>query len=198
MEKNTPQIIVISGPNGSGKTTLAPYLLRDKYEIMEYVNADTIASGLSAFQPEKVAFDAGRIMLKRLNSLVKQKMSFAFETTLASRFYANWLKGLIEQGFEFHLLYIWLQNPELALERVNERVRLGGHNIAEDVIYRRYYNGLKNLRQLYCPIATSWSIFDNSSIDKAELIAVGSQSAISKIYNLDLWEKLNNEKQKNT
>lgn len=197
MEKNKPQIIVISGPNGSGKTTLAPYLLRDKYEIMEYVNADIIASGLSAFQPENVAFDAGRIMLKRLNSLAKQKVSFAFETTLASRFYANWLKELINQGFEFHLLYIWLQSPELAVERVKERVRLGGHTIAEDVIYRRYYKGLKNFKQLYCPIATSWSIFNNSTLDEAELIAVGSQSKTT-IYNLNLWERLNNERQENT
>ena len=123
------EIIIISGPNGSGKTTISPYLLRDRYEIREYVNADAIALGLSAFDPDKAAFEAGRIMLKRLDFLAKQKVSFAFETTLSSRSYARWIKDLRKDGYKIHLLYLCLQSPELALERVKERVRLGGHNV---------------------------------------------------------------------
>jgi predicted ABC-type ATPase len=198
MKENKPKIVLIAGPNGAGKTTLSSYILRDKYEVMEYVNADTIALGLSAFQPEKVAFEAGRVMLKRLKSLAQQKTNFAFETTLASRSYSVWLSSLIKEGYEFHLLYIWLQSPDLALERVKERVRLGGHSIAPDVVYRRYYNGLRNFWQLYHSIATTWAIYDNSSLSKAELIAVGLQTAVINIYNLDLWDKLVYERDKNT
>lgn len=94
-------MIVIAGPNGAGKTTLAPFLLRDTLKLREYVNADPIALGLSGFDPESVAFDAGRVMLKRLHELAGQKRTFAFETTLAARHYAAWIKGLRSAGFSF-------------------------------------------------------------------------------------------------
>lgn len=93
-----PDVIVIAGPNGAGKSTLAPALLRDTLGIFEYVNADTIAEGLSAFAPENASFEAGRVMLGRLQDLANDGKDFAFETTLASRFYANWLKGLKDAG----------------------------------------------------------------------------------------------------
>src|SRR5215208_6917857 len=99
MAESTPNVIIIAGPNGAGKSTLAPFLLRDYLGIVEYVNADTIAKGLSAFQPETVAFDAGRIMLRRLHDLAKQRADFAFETTLASRSYAPWIKSLCQHGY---------------------------------------------------------------------------------------------------
>ena len=104
MSEISPQIIIIAGPNGAGKSTLAPLLLRDKLKLTEYVNADTIALGLSAFAPEKAAIEAGRVMLKRLHDLAAQRKSFAFETTLATRSYAKWLKRLIEQGYDVHLI----------------------------------------------------------------------------------------------
>lgn len=140
-----PNVIVISGANGAGKSTLAPYLLRDAFGIVEYVNADTIAQGLSAFAPENAAFEAGRIMLRRLNELASTQIDFSFETTLATRFYARWLKDLQSKQYNFHLVYLWLKNSELAIERVRERVRMGGHNIPEDVIKRRYARGWRNL-----------------------------------------------------
>lgn len=132
----TPKIIVIAGCNGAGKSTIAPHLLRDAFGLKDFVNADTIAQGLSAFSPESVALEAGRLMLKRLKNLARERKSFSFETTLATRFYANWLADLKQKGFEFHLIFLRLESPELACERVNERVKLGGHNIPEDVIYR--------------------------------------------------------------
>src|SRR5689334_11752149 len=108
MGETRPQVIAISGPNGAGKSTLAPFLIRDEYGLMEYVNADSIAHGLAAFNPESVAFEAGRIMLKRIRALAEQNLSFAFETTLASRSYARLIKGLRAAGYEFHLIYVWL------------------------------------------------------------------------------------------
>lgn len=181
----TPKIIVIAGCNGAGKSTIAPHLLRDAFGLKDFVNADTIAQGLSAFSPESVSMEAGRLMLKRLKDLANQQKSFAFETTLATRFYANWIADLEQKGFEFHLVFLWLESPELAIERVKERVRVGGHNIPEDVIYRRYFKGLRNFFRLYKPIAKTWSVYDNS--ENAEIVAEGNRIS-EKVFNHKTWE----------
>lgn len=182
------QIIIIAGPNGAGKTTLAPHLLRDRLGLLEYVNADTIAQGLSAFQPEHAAFEAGRIMLKRLRGLAIEQKSFAFETTLATRSYAGWLDGLREDGWRINLIFIWLNNPELAVERVRQRVASGGHNIPEESIRRRYRRGVENFFTLYRPLADSWSVYDNSTSPNPMLIARG-QKLKENILRHDLWLK---------
>ncbi len=104
-----PNVIVIAGPNGAGKSTLAPALLRDTFGILEYVNADTIAEGLSAFAPHDASFDAGRVMLGRLHDLAEEGKDFAFETTLASRTYARWLSELKEKGYRVSLIFLWLE-----------------------------------------------------------------------------------------
>lgn len=119
MSKSSPQVIIIAGPNGAGKSTIAPFLLRDRFGVMNYVNADTIANGLSAFAPEKFAIEAGRIMLKQLREMAQRRTDFAFESTLASRSYAHWIRKLREQGYEFHLFFLWLQSPEVAVHRVH-------------------------------------------------------------------------------
>lgn len=164
-----PDVIVIAGPNGAGKSTLAPALLRDTLGILEYVNADTIAEGLSAFAPEDASFDAGRVMLGRLHELASEGRDFAFETTLASRFYAGWLKELKEEGYRVSLIFLWLDSVNLAVERVRERVRMGGHNIPEETIRRRYDRGLKNLFELYIPVANAWSVRDTSFAQSNEI-----------------------------
>ena len=137
-----PYVIVVAGANGAGKSTAAPDLLRDALEVTEFVNADMIASGLSAFRPESVAITAGRIMLARMRQLAAARENFAFETTLASRSFAPWLASLKESGYHVHLLFLWLRNAELAASRVAERVRLGGHDVPAYVVRRRYANGL--------------------------------------------------------
>lgn len=184
-----PKIIVIAGCNGAGKSTIAPHLLRDAFGLKDFVNADTIAQGLSAFAPESVSIEAGRLMLKRLKDLAKERKSFSFETTLATRFYANWLGKLQQKGFEFYLIFLWLESPKLACQRVRERVSLGGHNISEDVIYRRYFKGLRNFFELYKPIANSWTIYDNSEFGNAEIVAEGNKMN-DKIFNQKVWEKI--------
>jgi len=127
---------------------------------MEYVNADTIALGLSSFQPETVAFDAGRMMLKRLHDLAEQRVSFAFETTLASRTWAPWIVELREKSYAFNLLFVWLVSSEMAVQRVQQRVRSGGHHIPEEVVRRRYQRGMRNFHELYRPIANSWAVYN--------------------------------------
>ena len=188
-EKNNPKIIVIAGCNGAGKSTIAPHLLRDSFGLKDFVNADTIAQGLSAFSPETVAFEAGRLMLKRLRDLAEKKKSFAFETTLATRFYAKWISELKLKGFEFNLIFLWLESPELAHSRVKHRVSLGGHDIPKDVIYRRYFKGLRNFFQLYKPIADNWIFYNNSKFGDADIIAEGSQNN-KEIINKKTWDKI--------
>ena len=185
-----PKLIVIAGCNGAGKSTLAPHLLRDTFGLTEYVNADTIAQGLSAFAPEKVALEAGRVMLKRLRELAARRAHFAFESTLASRSYAPWIAELKQQGYEFDLFFIWLSSPELAVRRVEERVKLGGHAIPEAVIRRRYRRGLQNFFALYQPMADSWTVYDNSSGDHPLLVADQQADAPLQIHEAALWEEL--------
>jgi predicted ABC-type ATPase len=176
-----PNVIVIAGPNGAGKSTMAPALLRDTLGLLEYVNADTIAEGLSAFAPEDASFDAGRVMLKRLRELADERKDFAFETTLASRTYAHWLGGLKESGYRVHISFLWLEDVELAVKRVRTRVVSGGHNIPEATIRRRYDRGLTNLFELYMPLVNSWRIYDASNIIPVE-IAVCTQNEGEVIY----------------
>lgn len=183
-------IIIIAGPNGAGKSTAAPVILPTTLGITEFVNADTIALGISAFQPEKVALQAGRIMLTRLRELANARVNFAFETTLATRSFAPWIANLRQNNYRFHLIFLWLNSPELAIERVKERVRLGGHNVPEATIFRRYHAGLRNFFKLYRPLADTWRIYDNSDTSVYRLIAYGRTQFEARIYDRETWEKI--------
>jgi len=166
-EKN---LYIIGGCNGAGKTTASYTILPEIIECKEFVNADEIARGLSPFQPETVSFEAGRIMINRINELIRENESFAFETTLSTRSYKSKLLKAKEQGYTIILLFFWLNNIELAKERVKTRVKEGGHNIPEEIIERRYLKGIYNLFDLYLSVMNSVLIFDNS-YGKHELIA---------------------------
>lgn len=184
-----PHVIIIAGSNGSGKSTAAPVLLKDTAHIKDFVNADIIAQGLSAFQPEKAAIQAGRIMLKHIKTLANERIDFAFETTLASRTFANWIKQLKKQEYRFHLVFLWLRNVELAISRVSDRIKMGGHSVPEETIRRRYDVGLRNFFNLYCPVADSWQLYDNSEVDGLALIASKIQTKII-IRNEKIWKNL--------
>ncbi|ACT95684.1 conserved hypothetical protein [Dyadobacter fermentans DSM 18053] len=155
-------LYIIAGCNGAGKTTASFTILPEIIECKEFVNADEIAKGISPFQPEKVAFEAGRIMLNRINDLLKSDESFAFETTLATRSYKSKIEEAKRQGYTATLIFFWLENVELAKERVRIRVSEGGHNIEPQVIERRYFKGIRNLFDIYLPIVDGAFIFDNS------------------------------------
>jgi predicted ABC-type ATPase len=187
MSEAAPQVIVIAGPNGAGKTTLAPFLLRDKLGVLEYVNADPIALGLSGFDPGSVAFEAGRVMLNRLHDLAMQRKTFAFESTLAARSYVHWIERLRGDGYIFQLMFLWLRSAELAVQRVRERVRAGGHDVAEEVIRRRYNSGLRNFWELYQPLADAWSVYDNSELAKSLPIASEGKDVPFLVRDQDSW-----------
>jgi predicted ABC-type ATPase len=162
--QKTPQLYIISGCNGAGKTTASFTILPKILDCKEFVNADEIARGLSPFQPEKVAIEAGKIMLRRIDELSKEKTNFAIETTLASKTYKNTILSAKTNGYNVTLVYFWLNSVELANERVKTRVKEGGHNIDSKVINRRYFAGIKNLFDIYLPIVDMAIIYDNSTI----------------------------------
>lgn len=185
-----PNVVIIAGPNGSGKSTPAPALLRDTLNIPEYVNADTIAEGLSAFAPEDASFDAGRVMLGRLHDLAKERRDFAFETTMASRFYAGWLKRLrSDSSYRVNLIFLWLDDVGLAIARVAARVRAGGHDIPEETIRRRYDRGLKNFFELYLPVANVWSVRDTSFRESVEIARYTEESGQT-IFDEEKWKRI--------
>lgn len=186
MSKN---LYIISGCNGAGKTTASFTILPEILNCKEFVNADEIAKGLSPFQPEKVAFEAGRIMLHRINELLETNTIFAFETTLATKSYKSKVALAQKKGYKVILLFFWLQDVELAIERVKTRVTEGGHNIETDVIKRRYINGILNLFNIYLPIADEVMIFDNS-FGKPELLAEKMLESDIDIINEIKYDKL--------
>ena len=180
---------MIAGPNGAGKTTSATYLLPEVLHCDEYVNADAIAAGLSPFKPEKLALQAGRLMLERIHQLAKQEKNFAFETTGASKSFAPFLLNCKKQGYELDLLFLSLESPRLAVKRVAGRVAQGGHDIPTAIVKRRYDKGIINLFKLYMPIVDNWALYDNSE-NYPELIA-GKQAKLDlTINNSKIWQKL--------
>jgi predicted ABC-type ATPase len=187
MEENRPHLIVLAGPNGAGKSTTAPLLLAGTLQVQEFVNADVIAQGLSAFQPEQVALEAGRIMLRRLHDLAGQRVNFAFESILSGRSFAPWIAELRSTGYVCYLNFLWLPNVDLALARVAERVRLGGHNVPAETVRRRYQAGLRNFFRLYRPLADLWYFYDNSGPSGPRLLADGKCDRDENVHDQQAW-----------
>ncbi len=190
MAERAPLVVVVAGPNGAGKSTMAPRLLQEALTVTEFVNADPIAIGLSAFQPQSVAIAAGRVMLARMRALARARRDFAFETTLASRSFLPWLASLRASGYRVHLAFLSLSGPDLAVARVAERVRQGGHDVPEPVVRRRFVTGLKNFFSLYQPLADTWQMFDNSTVDGPRLIATGRAGQPPTVLDADTWAYL--------
>jgi predicted ABC-type ATPase len=190
-----PKLYIIAGCNGAGKTTASYTVLPEMLSCKEFVNADEIAKGLSPFNPESVAIEAGRLMLSRIDELMNSGVDFAFETTLATRSYAGLVHQAKAKGYGVTLLFFWLNTPELAVERVAQRVAAGGHNIAEDVIRRRYVKGIHNLFNIYMEPVDYWILVDNSE-SPFELIAEHEKSEIKQIYNTFVYKAIEQYGQK--
>ena len=182
-------LYIISGPNGAGKTTASYSVLPKILQCKEFVNADEIARGLSPFNPESVAIEAGRLMLSRIAELLRKNESFSIETTLSTRSYFRLIEKAHQHGYEVTLLFFWLKSPEQAMERVAERVSKGGHNIPCDIIVRRYYEGMDNLFNIYMPIVDSWVLVDNS-VTPRSIIATGGLKQETDIRNCVTFKKI--------
>jgi predicted ABC-type ATPase len=182
-------LYIISGCNGAGKTTASYSVLPDMLNCKEFVNADEIAKGLSPFQPDKVALESGRIMLSRIKDLLNHNADFAFETTLATKTYTQFIREAQSKGYFVTLVYFWLNSPELAIERVKTRVIAGGHDIPIETIRRRYKAGIENLSKLYIPICDYWMIIDNSE-PPFQFVAEGFKSENVEIHNQVIYNKI--------
>jgi predicted ABC-type ATPase len=186
-----PHLYIISGCNGAGKTTASYTILPEMLNCREFVNSDEIAKGLSPFNASTttVAVEASRIMYKRIRELIEVAETFALETTLASRSIAKLVENAQSRGYSVTLLYFWLNTPDLAVERVKNRVAVGGHHVSESTVRRRYRTGILNLFDLYIPICDYWMITDNS-LSPMEVIAKGFRNGEREIYNAVVYNKL--------
>lgn len=179
------RLYIIAGPNGAGKTTASYTVLPEILKCNEFVNADEIARGISPFNPEKVSIQAGRLMLNRIKELINKGETFAFETTLSSRYFVEFIRNAKEEDYEIVLLFLMLNSVNLAIERVETRVKEGGHNIPTDVIKRRYDNGMKNFFSRYIEIVDKWFLVDNSG-ESFQFVAEGTKDGLI-IKNEDIW-----------
>lgn len=182
-----PNLYIIAGCNGAGKTTTSYVMLPNLLDCKEFINADEIAKGLSPFRPESAAIEAGRIMLQRVQEMLRLEQDFAIETTLATKSYVGLIREAHKKGYFVTLMYFWLNSPDLAVYRVEERIRMGGHSVPEDVIRRRYDAGKRNLFNLYTPVSDYWILIDNSTIP-FEIVAEGKLEKTICVHN---HEKLN-------
>lgn len=156
------RILIIAGPNGAGKTTFATEFLPNEAECPTFINADLIAVGLNPFQPERSAVRAGRMMLTMMDDYVRAGESFAFETTLSGRGYARLIPAWRAQGYQVLLYFLRLPTPEMAVARVRNRVREGGHHVPEHVVRRRFTAGWQNFQQVYRELVDEWMLYDGT------------------------------------
>ena len=194
--KRKPRCIVIAGPNGAGKTTFARRYLPEDAGMVYFVNADLIAGGLSPLKPQLAAIAAARIVLREIDRLAAQRVDFAFETTLATRSYVSLVRKAQDAGYKVTLLFIWIDSPTTAVQRVAERVVKGGHNIPSEVIERRYHRGLFNLINLYIPICDTWMVVNNEGVTP-EPIAEGRLNSENIIINQYIWSVINSQENRN-
>jgi predicted ABC-type ATPase len=188
-----PNVIMLAGPNGAGKTTSSRSLLTDALKVTTFVNADIIAQGLAGFDPESAAWEASRIMLERLDRLAEQRQDFAFETTLAARSYVRRITDWRGQGYCFQLYYFWLPSADLAVQRVADRVQQGGHHVPEETVRHRYRQSLRNLFDLYLPLADEWNVYLNEQPGLPELISRGLRAQSQTVANAQVWELMQKE-----
>ncbi|MBK7360258.1 MAG: zeta toxin family protein [Saprospiraceae bacterium] len=186
------QLYIIARPNGAGKTTASFSILPGILGINEFVNADEIARGLSPFNPESVSIKSGKIMLNRIDELISINSNYAFETTLSSKSFYRTIQKAQRLQYYVTLVFFYLESPELAIQRVNNRILEGGHSIPESIIVRRYHKGLDNLLNIYLKQVDKWLIFDNSNIT-LNFVAEGSSFNQPNIYNPITWNKLNTQ-----
>ena len=171
-EDTDKKVVIIAGPNGAGKTTFAVEFLPDEADCPIFVNADLIAAGLSPFRADWVAVRAARLMLEQIHRHVRHGNSFAFETTLSGRGYTRWIARWQDEGYRVKLFFLKLDTPEIAVQRVAQRVVEGGHDVPEPVIRRRFYAGWRNFEQVYRGLVDEWALYDNSG-EEPKLLAEG-------------------------
>ena len=186
--KKLKHIYVIAGPNGSGKTTFAREFLPNYVKCETFINADLIARGLSPFSPTASALRAGRILLEQIDRCAARGIDFAFETTLSGVTYLPRFRELKKRGYTIHMFFLWIPDVKLSLERVARRVKMGGHDIPEKDVRRRFYRGLQNFFNHYEPVLNSWFLFDGSEETPREI--ANKETGKLSVHNEGLYAKI--------
>ncbi len=156
-----PTLYIIAGPNGVGKTTFADRYLPDHVKQLEFVNADLIARGLSPYDPDSAAIQAGRIALTRIRELIRLGVGFTWETTMSGKTAVGWLREARSAGFILKAYFLWVKAPEVTISRIRQRVVEGGHDISEEISRRRFTKTIHNFFQVYRPLFHTWKLFEN-------------------------------------
>ena len=166
--KRKPICHVVAGPNGSGKSTFALEYLPGYAGSIEYVNPDLVAQGLSPIDINLAALKAGKLTLKRIAALIRDRADFGFETTLAGRGHLKLLAGAKEAGYAIHFYYLWMPSKVMLPPRIRHRVLAGGHDVPEKDVTRRYGRSIANVGE-YAKLVDVLRVFDASGI-KQELL----------------------------
>lgn len=196
---NKPTLYIIAGANGAGKTTSSFTIFPELLKCKEYINADLIAKAISPFNPDSVSIEAGKVLLRRIETLISEKTDFAFETTLASKSVVRIIQYAKSSGYKVIILFFFLKSYTIAFKRVKERVRQGGHNIPKEVIKRRFYRGISNLLNTFINICDYCIIVDNSGQVPRRIAEIKNNAKQSIVIFLNgIWDQLKNcEKEKN-
>lgn len=164
-----PKLYIIAGPNGAGKTTFAKEFLPHYARCSNFVNADLIALGLAPFSPANAGIKAGKLLLAEIDNFIAHKVDFAFESTLSGKAYVSLFKKAKAKGYVITIFYLSIPDDKLAQERINQRVKEGGHHVPAVDIKRRFDRSWKNFINLYMPLARSWFLFDNAGLKPVEI-----------------------------
>ncbi|MBI5385196.1 MAG: Zeta toxin family protein [Verrucomicrobia bacterium] len=166
-----PTLYIIAVPNGVGKTTFADFYLPEEAKQLEFVNADLIARGISPYDPNGGALEAGRYALSRIKHLIAQRQGFTWETTMSGISAAVWLKDAKAKGYIIKCYFLWVRDAEVTLARIRQRVLDGGHNIEPDVVRRRFFKTITNFFVTYRHLMDTWKFYANNDL-APRLIAV--------------------------
>lgn len=183
-----PNCYIVAGSNGAGKTTFANEFLPRYANCPTFINADLIARGLSPFDPDAALARAGHLVLENIQQASASRTNFAFETTLSGRSYLRVIRDLRKRGYRIHMFYLWIPGPELALARIRDRVRQGGHNVPAATVRRRFPRTLRNLFHLYRPLLDTLRVFDNST--RQPRLIFEDEDGETIVYNSNLYQQL--------
>jgi predicted ABC-type ATPase len=184
-----PHLILLGGPNGAGKSTIAPLLLRGELGVREVVNSDVIAEDGSGFGAEQASIAAGTALLARIRDLTARRVDTAFEGTLSNRSLVGVIHAARARRYRIGLVFLWLSGPDVAVARVQERVRQGGMSVPEETIRRRYRGGIDNFFHVYRPLANDWRFYDNSGMDGPRLIARSGAGSVEEVLDETTWKR---------
>ena len=183
-----PTLYIIAGPNGVGKTTFADRYLPDEAKQLEFVNADLIARGLSPYDPQSATIEAGKILLRRVRELIARRVGFSWETTMSGKTAIRWLRQARTAGYVLKTYFLWVRDPEITLRRIRYRVAEGGHNIAEDVVRRRFSRTMQNFFAIYRPLMDGWKLYENDlpvprllAVEKGGRFAIRDREGLARV-----------------